>query len=512
MNNMPINSIVQIQVKIRNQYITVGTGFLISEEGHIATCTHIFQDINDPLIKVVFRLDNDGEVILKGQIYRRTPSLREDVAILTVNIKPLSQIKPLVFSKSETQVYNIQTFGFPDIDNFDGINSYGNIIGYPVYEDGICRIQARFEEVEEGFSGAPVWNADTGEIIGMICKIVNPSSGLRNYRTTFITPISTVKDIYLGEYPKTHGGEKKDINDTYYAEWHLLSPFYTGVKYQKGLSSELDSLECTKYNNYIELNINENNKLYWFDYGVCVWHVKMPISGSYIFEFAINRRIIYKIFLDEPCYIRHNINSILNSICVEKLNIEERMTNNNYVLSMVDIIKFDISNAKISNVLKLFSSPSILGYGIFSKNKSLSEIDINSLIKTENDLLSNGVFGQEYCDFSVNGVIDGYASWAGVAFLKKDTISSTPFIELEINLQSLWCYLNNQINLIKRGDHNYVIDHFKANKIRSLISDISSISPRDQITLRLYREALIKTSRIEQLYNDFKELINDSYP
>lgn len=512
------DSIVQIQAEIENRFTTLGTGFLISKEGHIATCSHLFISVPTNNLRVVFHGKKGSEFTIPANIETdmQTSAKQEDVTILKTVVEPPSEIKPITLGNSSyITECEIQTFGFPMIDKFDGINSRGRLIGTPVSDNNILRLQTRFEEVEEGFSGAPVWNLSTGEVIGMVCKIVNPSSNLRNLRTTFITPSETIKSVFLkkhlSESTLTHRQDWA-LQNKYKADWHIFSPFCSLADFETA-KSVVEITEATRASNYYLIKFDEDTSLYWFDYGIGVWHIKKAIHYNRIFEFALERRQFYRHLLNQNHPIRELTTKITRSIqenydfCVDKTSL------NAYALSMVNVTDNIWAGLAKSNAVKLFCNPSILydAYRSELTSEKLSENLLEALTKTEVEYLSIGVSNQEYFDFSVSGVIEGFASWAGVALTIDDVSRALPldsFIQYEVVLQSYWWYLTHLTSLIANGHQKYVSKHFKTHQMKSQIANLFFVGPRDPMSLRLYKESIITTSRIKPVYEEFKDMLS----
>jgi hypothetical protein len=183
-----ISYIVQIFSRVNSVIEILGTGFIYSKQGVIVTCYHVVEDAPRDSLRIKFKFNN-AEISMKAVLLDHDES--EDIAILkTVHLIDFEINIPVISESSILNERDLKTFGFPDIDDFDGIFSEGEILGR-VTENDKLRFQSRFEEVEEGFSGAPVWSKQTGEIIGIICIIIKPTANYRNLKTTFIIPAST---------------------------------------------------------------------------------------------------------------------------------------------------------------------------------------------------------------------------------------------------------------------------------------------------------------------------------
>jgi tetratricopeptide (TPR) repeat protein len=175
-------------VKLRSGNDVLGTGFFISKEGHVLTCHHNLKNVAFDTLSI--------EVTDSGTVYDVVICLQDelnDIAVLKVANETIEVDFFLFKSSFGTDRQEVFTFGFPDIDTFNGIASYGTVVDCNIDDGGYRRIQTRFKEVESGFSGAPLIH--NGYVIGMVSQIVKPDHNLRNLETTFCIPSETISEL-----------------------------------------------------------------------------------------------------------------------------------------------------------------------------------------------------------------------------------------------------------------------------------------------------------------------------
>ena len=180
---------------------TTGVGFVVSEEGLIATCSHVVQDENsqrrgDSLpeyVDVVFYATGERRRAWVEPEWWR-PSTAQDVAVLRMEGPLPEEVTPLPLGSSFGGTARIfHAFGFPDAAPTEGLAARGEIIGKTTYQ-GYPVLQLRSSEITAGFSGAPVWDDDLGIVIGMITSITKPDRYVRLAETAYVTPVETLRE------------------------------------------------------------------------------------------------------------------------------------------------------------------------------------------------------------------------------------------------------------------------------------------------------------------------------
>jgi len=181
---------------------TAGTGFVVSEEGLIATCSHVVQDEEsqrrgDPRPEFV-----DLAFLASGERRRATvepdwwrPVDAEDVAILRLEGALPEGVVPLPLGTSaEARGHTFETFSFPRDKPVEGMPGQCLVIGQTT-ENGHPVLQLRSNEVALGSSGAPVWDGELGIVIGMVVSIIPQDEHGKQAETSFITLIETLRAV-----------------------------------------------------------------------------------------------------------------------------------------------------------------------------------------------------------------------------------------------------------------------------------------------------------------------------
>jgi WD40 repeat protein len=159
-----------------------GTGFVISNSGYIATCAHVVQErleqrSGNPYNEVVSIRFHAGREERTATVVHWIPSDEGDIALLRIEGKLPVGVRPLQIGSAEmTKGHEIYTFGYPSgTRDIHGVHGYGKVYGIVTTEKDAEQkfLQLQSEEIKAGFSGAPVWDAVRGEVIGMITQLVH---------------------------------------------------------------------------------------------------------------------------------------------------------------------------------------------------------------------------------------------------------------------------------------------------------------------------------------------------
>ena len=182
---------------------TSGTGFILSEKGIIATCSHVIQPEKLQVrgyprpekLEVIFRANGQKAVArLLPQAWRAAEA--EDVAFLQLEGSLPLGVEALSVGTSEGSAgHAFQTFGFPDQSPEEGIYGEGRLLDQTTIL-GIRVLQVKSSEITPGFSGAPVFDTESRRVVGMVTSIAAPDKFGRLAETAFITPAETLISIY----------------------------------------------------------------------------------------------------------------------------------------------------------------------------------------------------------------------------------------------------------------------------------------------------------------------------
>ncbi len=175
---------------------TVGTGFVVSGEGLIATCAHVVEAAAarpGGTVRLVFRKTGEERKARVEPDWWR-PVEAEDVAILRLEGPLSADVAPLPLGSSAGAEGHFSTFGFPEAKPVEGMAGRCEVIGRTT-EAGFPVFQLRSSEVSPGFSGAPLWDGDLGVVVGMVVSITRPDPYGRMIETAFVIPVETLRQV-----------------------------------------------------------------------------------------------------------------------------------------------------------------------------------------------------------------------------------------------------------------------------------------------------------------------------
>lgn len=171
---------------------TIGTGFLVAKDLAV-TCAHV---IANPGETIRLQLTRQEEIlsarVLPG--YYRGPK-NGDIAFLRLrslpeNISPL----PLGMAEYSSSGNPFQAFGYPTVGAVEGIYARGEILGM-VMENGQRLLQLRSAELNQGHSGAPVWDEKRGVVVGIVVSVYKADISGKLRDTAFAIPSETLWQV-----------------------------------------------------------------------------------------------------------------------------------------------------------------------------------------------------------------------------------------------------------------------------------------------------------------------------
>lgn len=180
---------------------TAGAGFVLTDNGLIATCSHVVQshesqNRREPTPEertVVFATGEQRQAWVDLNWWRSSQA--EDVAVLRIDGVLPAHVKALPLGSSDgTSGHSFETFGFPEANLEGGLRGIGELLGETSIQ-GMRVLQLRSGEVTTGFSGTPVVDNLRRRVVGMITSITMPDKNGRLTETAFITPIETLRGV-----------------------------------------------------------------------------------------------------------------------------------------------------------------------------------------------------------------------------------------------------------------------------------------------------------------------------
>ncbi len=192
--NQPDASIVAVTDA---QGAILGTGFVLTADGRVATCHHVVKGRED--LRVVFP---NGEW-RPARLLRTDPA--HDGAILQIEGGLPREVRPAVLGPSAAATGRpFRTRGYRPMGGLEGIPAEGKVLGAVTEAPG-----ARYrplvldsKHIRGGMSGAPVYVPDLGWVVGMIIEYWDPQgarTGFADRDTAFATPAEAI--AALAEVP-----------------------------------------------------------------------------------------------------------------------------------------------------------------------------------------------------------------------------------------------------------------------------------------------------------------------
>jgi len=167
----------------RRKAPSLGSGFIISEDGYILTNNHVVKDADKVLVRLIDRREFEAEVI--GQ------DPRSDLALLKIDADDLPVVElaePDDIKVGEWVMAIGSPFGF-DYSVTAGIVS---ATGRSSFRDSYVPFIQTDVAINPGNSGGPLFNLD-GEVVGINTIIVTRSGGYMGL--SFAIPMSVAMDV-----------------------------------------------------------------------------------------------------------------------------------------------------------------------------------------------------------------------------------------------------------------------------------------------------------------------------
>jgi len=166
------------------QRTSLGSGFIMSDDGYIITNNHVVKDADEIIVRLNDRREFVAEVIGTDE--------RSDIAVLKIDAKQLPTLKMGDSSKLKVGEWVLaigSPFGFEHSVTQGIISAMGRSLPNENYVPFIQTDVA----INPGNSGGPLFNLQ-GEVIGVNSQIYSRTGGYMGM--SFAIPIKVVKDIY----------------------------------------------------------------------------------------------------------------------------------------------------------------------------------------------------------------------------------------------------------------------------------------------------------------------------
>lgn len=187
----------------------VGTGFVVSPDGKIITCSHVLRDAgveldgqNFPELDVRFpQRKNRKSETRKAKVVAYMDSDRDDVVLLQLTDGP-SPLGPEDVARlgiaEDSLGREFISFGYRRVDNYKGLPAYGKIVGFCDIDENanlLCdRVMLSSTNIDSGMSGAPVAvldeDNDAYRVVGIIAQTYDPAKSQKDRDTSFAVDAS----------------------------------------------------------------------------------------------------------------------------------------------------------------------------------------------------------------------------------------------------------------------------------------------------------------------------------
>lgn len=199
------NCIVGVYVNSKLQ----GTGYVVTPQ-LIITCAHVLTDKSKPTkdkvtVKFHCREAKPRAVAVEVLTEFWSPAANDDVAVL--KFKALKKLPDCVqiasLARSEGRKNReCEVFGYPDLAEMNGLGGRAKVIEEVRQFDNRELIQLESTQATCGYSGSPLFDSETGEVIGTIVEIAKAAKARyseflhsRLDNLAFATPMSVIIGI-----------------------------------------------------------------------------------------------------------------------------------------------------------------------------------------------------------------------------------------------------------------------------------------------------------------------------
>jgi DNA-binding winged helix-turn-helix (wHTH) protein len=332
-------------------------------------------------------------------------------------------------------------------------------------------------------------------------------SGTSTYRLN--ANVSTRTELTTNQIPPVAriGRPKRS---PFTVNWHVLAPFFPGgaplANPAKGVTKSGELADSTVYKTQ-----DPNIVLTWYDYGAAVWVMTRQRSFPSITSLAQERESYYRAFLRGDHTIRKLTKQIQQAAAKGSRISPSTQSMIGYALSVIGVEEMAWRPDEVDHALKLLSCPNLLsGYatvehGDVQENRPAGQFSSTS--QQEADFLRRGIPMPEARPFSLVHTVRGYASWAGVSYhlpCAQRPVFEPEFIRYETRLQAFWLFLDHHIKLLEQGAIRAIARETKQ-QAQTQARLVFGAEPREHTPVRLFKEAVMASSRIGQLWETFQQ-------
>lgn len=175
-----------------------------------------------------------------------------------------------------------------------------------------------------------------------------------------------------------------------------------------------------------------------------------------------------------------------------------------YVFSFYFVASLPVhTQTEKENAISLLSTPTMLIPAPTGEITELSSDEMQRARAVERSVLRSGVSSSGMVQFGMTATSIGCASWDALAYMplsETRALRSDAIVNLEVRLQALWSYCHH---ILSNGQLEFLEDPMDLSQsfVMSCLSDLALPGATETMQYCLMREAIVKTSRIEEMVN-----------
>lgn len=185
---------------------TVGTGFVVSDDGKIVTCVHVVKDASQTgdvkegiTIKIYFpQAINSENKAHQAFVVGYFTNFEDDVVVLQLDQSFIPNgVEIAILGKAEDSDGNdFRSFGYRRLANYQGLPASGTIIGLTEKpEDQNLQsdlIMLSSQHIDSGMSGGAVLDIERNLVIGIISETWDSGNSLKDRDTSFAVDLKVL--------------------------------------------------------------------------------------------------------------------------------------------------------------------------------------------------------------------------------------------------------------------------------------------------------------------------------
>ncbi|RPH58061.1 MAG: serine protease, partial [Chloroflexi bacterium] len=187
-------SIVGILAEPGSGYAYTGTGFL-AEGGVLVTCAHVLEQARRDGEAYLFQFDGENET-RQAFLIRQSAKDDLDLAVLKPKSLPTEAVALKLVQPVNIRKLAFEVYGYPQKAGFRGRYADGALQGELTDVQGRAAFQIKSEQVEKGFSGAPLYVAELDGVVAIVSSGPGARFGLADQVTAYAIPVRQLEAVY----------------------------------------------------------------------------------------------------------------------------------------------------------------------------------------------------------------------------------------------------------------------------------------------------------------------------